>query len=100
MRFDPEFASIEIFAEYLADDDRTEFTAQELVELSASARKTTRVVRAELEAYGLKLANRKPGPKIRGFQANNHDRWFGPGASLSHGGSGCDQIMKFAGQKG
>lgn len=96
----PEFESAEAFAEYLFDEDCDEFTAGELVRLSATCRRTTRFLRAELESYGLRLAHREPARRARGVMSNDNDRWYGPGAERMHGGSGYEQIEGFAGKKG
>ena len=96
----PEFESIENFAEFLADEDRTEFTAAELMELSAGVRKTSMACRKALESYGFRLATRLIPQSIRGVQSNDNDRWYGKGSSPSHGGSGWEQVNGFAGEKG
>jgi hypothetical protein len=86
----PEFKTIETFATYLMDDEREEFTHDELIALNASLRKPVAEIRAELESYGFKLAHREPEKKVRGFKSSSHDRWFGPGSTPTHGGAGID----------
>ncbi len=100
MTIAPEHESLTDFVEYLFDDDRTTFTHHDLGELAWALQKSRNVIRKELESYGLTLTVREPEKRVRGFTANPHDRWYGPGSSKSHGGSGHEQITGFAGQKG
>ncbi len=93
----PELESLDAFAEYLVDDDRTSFTFDEAVSLGAAIKLSTHKVIAGLEAYGLTYVIRRPARAVRGFTSNSHDRWFGPGSCPSHGGSGHEQITGFAG---
>lgn len=96
----PEFESVETFVEFLMDEDRDSFTHVELGELAFGLQRSRCKVRADLESYGLKLVERAPERRVRGFTTSSNDRWFGPGASKSYGGSGWEQISGFAGQKG
>lgn len=52
------------------------------------------------KAAGLDVGPRPVAKASRGFTANSHDRWSGPGSCATHGGSGWEQISGFAGQKG
>ena len=97
----PEMESVEAFAEYLLDDDRTEFTFDEAEGLAgALGFSVAAPVIRELKGYGFAMAAREPERQVRGFRANSHDRWFGPGACRTHGGSGWEQISGFGGQTG
>lgn len=96
----PEFESIETFVQECMDDDRDTFTHEDLGELAYRLQRSRSKVRADLEGYGLKLAERAPEKRVRGFTANPHDRWYGPGSSPTHGGTGYEQINGFAGQEG
>lgn len=49
---------------------------------------------------GLTVGPREVPKAVRGFTTSSNDRYFGPGACKSHGGSGWEQINGFAGQKG
>lgn len=97
----PELRSVEAFAEYLLDDERTEFTFEEATELAGALGLSvaTPVIR-DLKTYGFSMTPRQPERQVRGFHANNHDRWYGPGACRTHGGSGWEQISGFGGQTG
>lgn len=97
---EPEYASLDDFVQFCMDDDRGTFTHVELRALAVNTRKSGSKLRAELESFGLALETREVVKKTRGFTANPHDRWYGPGACPSHGGSGHEQIRGFAGQKG
>jgi len=94
----PEFESVEAFVEYLMDDEVEVFTAADLQALSAATQTSIRRLRVELEGWGLSLAHRPSERRVRGFTANPHDRWHGPGSCPTHGGSGWEQINGFAGQ--
>lgn len=98
--FDPEHESIATFAEFMVDDERTEFTHADIVQLAEAERKSYHVVRVELEGWGFKLAKRPHEKNVRGVSSNDNDRWYGPGAEKMHGGSGHEQIAGFAGQEG
>ena len=100
MKDDPEVANVEAFVEYLLDEERDTFTGEELQLLSYNTRTVHRTVRVQLEGYGLKLAERPKAQRVRGFTVSSHDRWYGPGSSPSHGGSGWEQIAGFAGREG
>ena len=97
---DPEFSSIEEFVEYLVDDERTTYSCQELQCLCYSLSMSTRPIKEMLSDWGLTLAGRAKAKRVRGLNTNSHDRWYGPGSSPTHGGSGWEQINGFAGQKG
>lgn len=96
----PEHETIEAFVEFCMDDERESFTHEDLGELAYALKRSRSKVRAELESYGLRLEARAPEKQVRGFTSNPHDRWYGPGACRTHGGSGWEQIQGFAGQKG
>ena len=96
----PEYTSIEAFAEWLLDDDRERFTFEEASKLSDALEcHPSKVIRG-LKAYGFTMEPREPERRVRGFQSNSHDRWYGPGSSPTHGGSGWEQINGFGGQQG
>lgn len=94
----PELESVEAFAEYLLDDDRTAFTFEEAEELAEALGLSvaTSVIR-DLKGYGFSMTPREFERRVRGFQANNHDRFQ---ASPMYGGSGWEQISGFGGQDG
>lgn len=93
--------AVEAFGEELLDNDRTTFSYAEadVIAILIGHGVPTLVIRA-LKEYGFEQDER-PVPKyVRGFQSNSHDRWYGPGSSPSHGGSGWEQINGLAGQEG
>jgi len=93
-----ELTSVEAFGEYLLDDERTEFTFEEAEELAeALGLSVAGSIIAALKGYGFTMAERVPEKRVRGFHANNHDRWQ---ACPMHGGSGWEQISGFGGQNG
>lgn len=96
----PEMESVEAFVEYLLADERNSFTYEEAVELATALGVHEFVTIRSLKDYGLAYEGRQVPKQVRGFHANNHDRWSGPGSSATHGGSGWEQISGFAGQKG
>jgi hypothetical protein len=97
----PDFTSVEEFVGYLLDEDRFTFTFEEAAGIAEALGQSvpTYVIR-ELKGWGLTMVPREPEKRVRGFQTSSHDRWFGPGSSPTHGGSGWEQITGFAGQKG
>lgn len=86
----PEYGSVNTFAEFLMDDDRDEFTHEDLGALNQRLRLPVNVIRKELEDIGFKLAVRAPEKKVRGFTTSSNDRWYGPGSLKTHGGAGID----------
>ncbi len=88
----PEFRSVEAFVEHCLDDDRCEFTHEELAALNYRLRTPVAAVRGALEAYGLRLAVRAVPRPVRGFTTSSNDRWFGPGSDKTHGGSGFSNL--------
>jgi len=84
---DPEFASVDVFAEYLVDDLREVFTHHELMCLNARLRIRVQLIRDGLAEYGLTLAPRPHERNVRGFKANNHNLYAGNPMS---GGGGAE----------
>lgn len=97
---DDEFGSVELFAESMADDDWMTFDWRHLNCLSERTGLSNSLLRMELESYGFKLANRAKPSSARGFRTSSQDRWFGPGADKTHGGSGQDEITGMCGREG
>lgn len=97
---DPEFRSIDAFAEFLADEDRTEFTYEELTALNTRLHTQVGVIRKALEDYGFKLSHRPNEKRVRGFTTSSNDRWYGPGSLKTHGGAGIDNSTGRATVKG
>lgn len=97
MNSDWETASVENFAEWLADNDKVCFTVEDLQTLWANTCKPIHEIRRFLENKGFKLTEREKLKVTRGFKSNDHNRWDG---NPCGGGSGWEQISGFAGQKG
>lgn len=96
----PEHESIEAFATFLVDDDRDTFSFDEATELATALELAVPTAIRQLKAYGLSMVERPVARRVRGFTTSSHDRWFGPGSSRTHGGSGYEQIAGFSGQEG
>jgi hypothetical protein len=97
----PELADVESYVSYLLDDDRTSFSYAEACQLADALGVHESAVIGEMKAYGLTYLGRPAAPRrVRGVNTSSNDRWFGPGSSPSHGGSGWEQISGFAGQIG
>lgn len=97
----PEQESVEAFVSFLLEDERVNISFQEAEELAEAMGFScpTNVIR-ELRAYGVTVGERPVARHVRGFQTSSNDRFYGPGSSPMHGGSGWEQISGFAGQKG
>jgi hypothetical protein len=90
----PEFKSVEAFVEFCLDDERTEFTHEDLTALNYRTRTPVAELRSELEAYGLSLQARAVPRRVRGFKTHDYaDRFEG----FVGGGSGGDQIFGMIG---
>lgn len=84
---EPEFASIDAFAEFLFDDGRETFSVEELENLRKRLTLRDGDPIAALAGYGLRLIPRKKEKEIRGFSSNPYTLFAGnPGS----GGSGFD----------
>lgn len=97
---DPDLESVESFVEACMEDDEDSFDWRHLAVLAWNLHRSRRSIREELVSYGLRL---RPRPNVRRFRTvgdNPHDRWYGPGSSPTHGGSGWEQVTGFAGQEG
>jgi len=97
---DPEYETVVDFVEYQDDNDETEYDFGDLNCLNARMGIRIQDLKAELAEWGLTLKHRAFEHEIRGFTSNNHDRWYGKGASPTHGGGGGDSIVGMAGQAG
>jgi hypothetical protein len=93
----PEYRTVEDFVLYCLEDEKVEFSHLELRAIALNTKTSGSKVRASLESYGLRLADRPVDKTVRGFTANPHNRWIESG---NFGGSGGDQIIGFAGRNG
>lgn len=90
---DYEFTDVDTFAEYLLDDERTEFTHHEMACVNTRTGIPVGQIRQTLESYGFSLKRREREQNFRGFKSNPHDRWS---AYPSHGGGGGGSIVGMA----
>lgn len=88
---------IDEFIEDLMGDERNSFTFDEAEQVAKKTRCNTAHVIKRLQEFGLKYEGRPVPKRIRGFSANSHDRWSGPGSSPTHGGASTDVISGFSG---
>lgn len=88
----PEYASIEAFVQYLIDDEREEFSHEDLLALNYRTRRPVHLIRNELVSYGLRPKVRESDRRVRGFTTSSHDRWFGPGSCDVRPGGGFNSI--------
>lgn len=84
----PEYKSVEAFILFVEEDDRADFSHQDLEYLNFRTHIPIHIIRRQLETAGLTLKVREPERRVRGFQTSSNDRWFGPGSEATHGGSG------------
>jgi hypothetical protein len=96
----PEYASVEVFVQFCMDDERAEFTHEDLAELNCATCRRRQDIRKELEGYGLVLVPREPSRAPRGFTTSSHDRWSGPGSCPTFACSGWEVIAGFATKDG
>lgn len=85
---EPEYRSIDDFCNFLKDDERTTFTAEDLTALRSYLEVSASDLRFTLKARGFTLFAREVPKKVRGFSTSSNDRWFGPGSERTHGGGG------------
>lgn len=93
-------AAVEAICEDALDNDQTsvEYTEIEAVAEEVGLHVTTLI--GMVKALGLRVGPREKVKEVRGFTANSHDRWHGKGSCPTHGGSGWEQIIGFAGKPG
>jgi len=86
----PEYFSVENFAEFLTNSERKTFTGEEMLLLAGAHCQSFSIVREQLEQLGFTLEQRRIERRIRGYKSRDDDRWDGPGSSLTFGSSGFD----------
>jgi hypothetical protein len=93
---DPEYDSVEEFAEFVIDDERETFDIFDLRVLNYRHGLRIQEIRKVLEAWGLAYVPCEVRIRqVRGINSNSHDRWWGKGSCKTHGGSGHEQIQGF-----
>jgi len=90
---DDEFESVEVFAEWLLDCNREEFTHLELACLNFRTHRVTALIRQDLVGYGFRLKLREKEWVFRGFKSNSHNLYEG---NPMCGGSGGASIYGMA----
>lgn len=85
---------MESFLEACREDGELFFDWQHLAVLAWNLCQQRRQIKEALETQGLRFRERPNVRRVRTMKDNPHDRWYGPGASPTHGGSG------FASQEG
>ena len=75
---DPEFESVDEFADWMADDERAEYDHHELSCLNHRTGLRLQVIREALEEYGMTLKTRRVERAIRGYNAWDNNRWSSP----------------------
>ena len=85
---DLEYSSVEVFAQYLKDEERTTYTVEELRALNIRTQQAQHQIKHYLCEAGFQLSERKSTPRVRGFRTSSNDRWYGPGSDQTHGGGG------------
>jgi len=81
-------------------DDETSFAFPEAEKIAADVGIHVSTIIRLAQNAGLEFLGRATPKQVRGFTTSSNDRYFGPGSSKSHGGSGWEQISGFAGPKG
>jgi len=94
----PEFENLEAFIESKFLDEDFDVHVWELRALSQTCQMTLLKLRGKLQDEGFSFVPQGIEKVVRGMLTGSHDRWYGPGSCPSHGGSGWEQITKFAGQ--
>lgn len=68
---EPEYESVEEFAQFLLEDEEETFTHIDLRKLVEHTGKDRTIIRRELETYGYKLKVRPKPKNCRGFSARS-----------------------------
>ena len=93
-------AAVTSFVDEKLGDEETSFCFPEAEKLAKDVGiHVSTIIRLGQEA-GLSYLGRETPKRVRGFTTSSNDRYFGPGSSNSHGGSGWEQINGFSGEKG
>lgn len=72
---EPEFESVEAFAEFLTDDERTTFVPGEAQKVAEATGMPMRAVVDALKALGFTPKAQEAVKQTRGYTSNNHDRY-------------------------
>jgi len=75
---DPEYESVDEFADYMFADEREEYTHQEMLCLNFRTGLRIQVIKEALDGYGLTLKHRQFEHAIRGYSSWDHNRWSSP----------------------
>jgi len=92
-------ATVEAFVTELVDDDQPACSFSEAERLAEDLQVHVSVVVREIRSYGIEMTREVP-KRVRGYRTSSQDRYFGPGCSKTHGGSGYEQITGFGGREG
>jgi len=84
---DPEFETVEVFAEFLMDDERDSFTYQELNCVAYRVSVPVPQVQTELESFGLHLQHRPHAKRFRGVRENPYTLYAGNPMCSGSGGN-------------
>ena len=84
---EPEFASVEAFAEFCMDEERESFSFDDLTKLREVLVCSPGKILKELATYGLKYEGREHEKTVRGFTSNSHNLYAG---NPMCGGSGLE----------
>lgn len=97
---DTDLESIDSFVEAMHEDGEVDFDWRHLAVISFHTGWNRRYIREQLVGQGLRFNARPNARRIRTIGDNPNDRWYGPGSSPMHGGSGWEQVSGFAGREG
>jgi hypothetical protein len=90
---EPEFASVESFAEFCMDDDRDSFTFGELQKLRETLLRSPGKIVKDLAGYGLRYEGRAHEKAVRGFTSSPYTLYAGNpmcgGSGFTHDGPGA-----------
>lgn len=93
-------AAVETLVEETIADDLDTLPFKECETLAQKIGIHVGTIVAMVKSYGISIGTRETTKTVRGFKTSSHDRWYGPGACKTHGGTGEEQITGFAGRKG
>ena len=96
----PEMASVAEFVSFLEEEERTEYTTAELVELAENTGIYNTTLRHMLTERGFTLKGRTAERSFATFGTNQHDRWTCEESRRMNGGGGGDSIIGIAGRVG
>lgn len=92
-----DLSGVDAYVTYCCDNDVTTFLPGHAQAIARATGRTVRSVMDDLKALGLRVETNAPRANVRGYNANDHNRWDGNECA---GGGGGDSLIGMSGREG